>query len=194
MPMKERFSSTGVKAGIGEAAPGIEHAAGQGHQRHEQDVGEGDAGQLDGELELAGIGRKARGRDVDDQPVRCDDAEDGDDPAPPETGRWPRDRPGRWVSIFAAFVLVLGQDGNEGLRESALGKHAGAAGWAGGRRRRRRRSHAGAKGAGDHEVAHEAQDARQQGHAADGGEGAEQIHAFSCAPGTGALLRVQVPP
>jgi hypothetical protein len=77
----------------------------------------------------------------------------------------------------AARLRYSAEDGHEGLRECALGKHAAQqVGQAEGDEEGVGH-HAGAEGAGDDEVAHEAQDARQQGHAADGGQGAEQVHA-----------------
>jgi hypothetical protein len=106
----------------GEAAPGVEHAAGEGHQRHEEDVGEGDAGQFDGQRELPGIGRKAGGRGVDDG--RCGQgAKDGDDQhhQPEGTGYMIDEAVG---FFFAALVLVFGEDGDKGLGECPLGEHA----------------------------------------------------------------------
>ena len=156
------------------AAPGVEHTAGKGHQCHEEDVGEGDAGQLDGQFELPGIGREAGGRGVNDG--RCGQgAEDGDDQhrQPEGAGHMVDEALGFLVS---PFVLVLGEDGNEGLGESALGEHpAQQVGQPEGHHEGVHLD-AGAKGPGLHEVAYKPQDARQQGHAADRGEGAEEVH------------------
>ena len=78
--------------------------------------------------------------------------------------------------IVAAARLVLGQDGHEGLGEGALGEQAaqqvgqleGDEKGIGG--------DPGAEGAGDDGIAHEAENARDQGHAAYGGEGFKQVH------------------
>ena len=78
--------------------------------------------------------------------------------------------------FLTAFVLVFGQNGHERLRKCAFGKHpAQQVGQAEGNEERVG-FHAGSKGAGNHEVAHETEYSRQQGHAADGGEGAQKIH------------------
>ena len=79
--------------------------------------------------------------------------------------------------LGALAVLVFRQDGHEGLRKRAFGKHAPQqVGQAEGDEEGVGR-HAGPEGARDHEVAHEAEDAGQQRHAADGGEGAQEVHA-----------------
>jgi len=46
----------------------------------------------------------------------------------------------------------------------------------------------GAENPGNHEIAHEAQDAREEGHATDGGQGFQQIHRSLLASGEAAIL------
>jgi hypothetical protein len=76
----------------------------------------------------------------------------------------------------AALVLVFAEDGHEGLREGALGEHpAQQVGELEGDEEGVGR-HAGAEAAGDDEVADETENAREQRHAADRGEGAKKIH------------------
>ena len=85
--------------------------------------------------------------------------------------------------ILAAPVLVFGEYRHESLRKRALGKQPP---------QQIRDSEgdeesvscdAGAERARNHRVAHESQDARHQGHAADGRERPQQAHA--AAPGSG---------
>jgi hypothetical protein len=45
----------------------VENAPQQRHQRHEQEIGEGDAGERDREVELVRVGGKARRQDIDQQ-------------------------------------------------------------------------------------------------------------------------------
>ena len=73
--------------------------------------------------------------------------------------------------VRAAFVLIFRQDRHESLGEGPLGEHA--AQQVGESEGDDEGVHldAGAKGAGLNEVAHKTQDPRQQGHAADRGEG-----------------------
>jgi hypothetical protein len=174
MTMKTTLSSTGVNAGQRKAAPGVEDAAGQRDQRHEEDVGEGDAGQLDGQFELAGIGGEARRRDrrAAARP-RCRGG-DASRTRKSSAGDMVDQQPG---FLVAALVLVFAEDRHEGLRESAFGEHpAQQVGQLEGDEEGVGRQ-AGAKGAGDDEIADETENARQQRHAADRGEGAEKIHA-----------------
>ena len=61
------LSTTDVNAGSANLLIAVEHAAGERGERHEQQVGEGPAQHLDGQLELAGLlRREARRADADD--------------------------------------------------------------------------------------------------------------------------------
>jgi hypothetical protein len=128
---------------------------------------------------ISGAAERAERRDQHDQPEHAGDAIDQ-----------------VWVSSSPRRFLYSAEDGHEGLRERALGKHAAQqVGQAEGDEEGVGR-HAGAEGARDDEVAHEAEDAGQQGHAADGGEWRRRRRGAEADPLRGqqvAQLRVTVP-
>ena len=168
------------EGGQGEAAPAVEEAAGEGDQRHEENVGEGDAGQRDGEFELAGIGAEAGGGNPDQQ--RCGGNADGGDGEQRH-----RQQAGHVVDqgagVFrAALVLVFAKNGHESLREGAFREHpAQQVGQLEGDEKGVGRQ-SGAKSAGNDEIANKAENPRQQGHSADGGQRAKQIHGLVTLP------------
>ena len=129
---------------------------------------------VDRQLELAGVGGEAGGGNPDQHRCggdanRCHGEEDHGQDA----GDVIDQAEGFHV---AALVLVFAEDGHEGLREGALGEQpAQQVGQLEGDEEGVGRQ-SGAERAGDDEVAHEAEDAREQRHAADRGEGAKQIH------------------
>src|SRR5450830_1366751 len=175
------------KCGNGKAAPGIEDAAGERHERDEQQVGKGDAQHRHRELEFLRRGGESGGADVDD-PRRGEDADGADrDKDEHEHARRSVDQqPGLNLAVPG---LVFGQDGHEGLGEGTLGEQAPQqVGNAEGDEKRVRRE-AGAEQARDHGVAHETEDAGHEGHAAHRGERAQKIHApiirkCACVTGT----------
>jgi hypothetical protein len=78
--------------------------------------------------------------------------------------------------VGAAPVPVFAENRHKGLRESAFGKQpAQQVGQLEGDKEGVG-EHPGTKGAGNHEVADETENPRQQGHAADGGEGLQEVH------------------
>ena len=173
--MKETLSSTGVKAGT--AAPGVEHAAGERNQRHEENVGEGDACQGDGQGELLGVVGKARRGDIDEQ-RGSGHAEQGhrQHDQEQEAHHPVHQLPG---FIGTAPVPVFPENRNKGLRESAFRKQAAEQVGQPESNEKGVGQQSGAEGARDHEVADEPENTRQQGHAADGGEGLQEVHCGS---------------
>ena len=59
---QEQVQQDRRRRGGGEAVDRVQQPALQRHQRDEQQIGKGDAGQVDGERELAGLGAEARAR------------------------------------------------------------------------------------------------------------------------------------
>ena len=97
----------------GKTAPGVENAARQGDQRHEQDVGEGDAGEFDRQRKLVGVGGKAGCGKINQQ-RRADHAEQShQEQHQKEQGGDPVDQPPGF--ILAALVLVFPENRHEGL-------------------------------------------------------------------------------
>jgi hypothetical protein len=73
----------------------------------------------------------------------------------------------------------LAEHRHEGLREGAFGKQAAQQVGQLEGDKEGVGEHAGPESARDHEVADKTEDARQQGHAADGGESLQEVHAGS---------------
>ena len=125
-------------------------------------------------MELLGIGTETGSRDGDQQ-RRRGHAQRGDPNQDQEQDA------GNAIDQcfglgFAATVAVFGKDGNESLGEGTLREQsAQQVGQAKGDKESVGHQ-AGAEGPGNDKITDEAQDAGQQGHAADGGQYTEQIH------------------
>ena len=76
----------------------------------------------------------------------------------------------------ATLVLVFAKNRDNRLRESAFCKQAAQQVRQFEGDKERISEHSGAEDSGDNEIANEAEDAREQRHSADGGEGFKKIH------------------
>ncbi|KFB72842.1 MAG: hypothetical protein AW09_001940 [Candidatus Accumulibacter phosphatis] len=165
------------ECGYGEAAPGIENATGQRDQRHEKDVGESDARQLDGQGKLFGVIGKTRSRKVNEY-RRGRHAEQGD--RQHDEKQQTRDTVYQLPGLLGwTLVPVLAKDRNEGLRKSAFGKQSAQQVGELEGNKESVGQRPGTESAGDHEIADKTEYARQQGHTADGGEGLQEVHGLS---------------
>ena len=158
----------GGKGRNGKLPPGVQHAAGQRGQRNQQDIRKSDAQQGDGEGKLVAIAAKAWRRQIN-HPGRRQHAQ--------RRHRRQRQRQHaghigqqRARGVFALFFFVFGQHRHKSLRERAFGKNAPQQIGQLERHKKRVSGHAGAKGAGNDGVAGKAENARNQGHAADSGQ------------------------
>ena len=162
------------EGGHREAAIGVENAPGQRHKRDEKYVRKRDAKQLHRQVELFG-GRNETGRSHVNYDGRGHDANQGHN----EKRRC--QRRGNMVDQqacgrLAALVLVLAKYGHEGLRKGALGKQASQQvgnlecdeKCVGDEFR--------PEGAGNDEVANQAQHPRDERHAAHPRKRVEQVH------------------
>jgi hypothetical protein len=169
-PIMARFRSTGVAAGTGEPAPGVEDAGRERDQRDEADVREHHPGHDDGVVEAL----EARGHQPDDD-RRGDDADDaGDDQRREQHGGDGVDQlPGRVVAVGGAGAR---QRRHERLGEGALAEQAAQqVGDAKGDVERVERG-AGAEHRRDDDVAHQAGDPRRQREERNRRRRAEQVH------------------
>ena len=157
-----------------EPAPGVEDPGGERDERDEQDVRKGDPQHRHRQAELLGArGEPGRG-DVDDQRGRGD-AERRRDHEREEEGRRHavHQVPGL---VLAVSRLVLGEDRHERLREGSFREQApqqvrdpeGDEEGVGGQ--------PSAEDRGDHRIADEAEDARDQRHPAHRRQGADEVH------------------
>ncbi len=159
---------------MAEALERIEDARLQRHQRDEQQVGEGDARELDRQTERLGIvaqaGRQC-GHDVghEDDHQRRERQQDRNQRRLRLARELQRRRP-------AAIVQRAGEQRHEGLVEGALGEQAAEEVGQLERDEEGVGHRPGAGDGGDHHVAGEAGDAAQQGEAADRGDGAGEAH------------------
>ena len=156
-----------------EAVLGVQRAHRQRRQAHQHEVREHHPGELDRERLLRGIRREARG-DRAEQPRRERDADERrhrqHDEGRAEGG--PHEAP---QLVARADGRVLGEHGDDGRRERALGQQPSqdvrdAVG-----DEERVGDGAGAEGEGDDRVAHEAEHAAREGGGADGAEGADDL-------------------
>ena len=171
-----RFSSTGREGRRGEALAGLEHAAEQGRQRDEQQIGEGDPAELDRERELQRARREAGGQDAH-QPghQRARPATTTAASVSASTLRAsPANRSGRGT---AAARAQPGEQRHERGAEGALGEQAAQEVGELQADEERIGHRAGAQRRGDQQVAHEAGDARQRREPAHGQRGTADAHA-----------------
>ena len=164
-----------VAAVRGEAVDGVEQAALKGRQRDEDEVGEGDAGELHRQPEMRGVGAEAGRHHVQDG-GREDLAQDQEDD---ERGEQAREGIlGEAHRGDAPFLCDhAGEEGHEGGAEGAFGEERAEQV---GQAQRHEESVAGGAGAErrcGQDFAHEAQHAADHGVAADGRHAAEQSHA-----------------
>ena len=170
-----------------EAPVDVEHAAGQRHQRHEQDVGEDDADHLRGELDLARRAREAAGEQIH-EPRRGQHARDRH--AEQQDGEQRADAADQVARrVLAALPVVFAEDRHERLREGPLREHPAQD--VGQPERRLERVHL-QPGAEDRRLeafADEPGDPRQQRHPADGGQGAKEVQGAGTGMAGGAAPR-----
>ena len=160
--------------GNGEPSMHVQHAAGERHQRDEQDVGKDDADQVGRELDLPRRPLEAGGEQVD-EPGRGEDAEHGHDQQ--GDGKQRPDAPDEVARrLGAALALVFGEDRHERLRERAFGEHAAQDVRQPECGLERVHLDARAEQHGLQALAHEAGDSRQQRHAADRRQRLQQVH------------------
>ncbi len=175
--MSTTLSRLGVKAATAKRPSAFKHAGIERDQRHAHEIGKRDAREHHHEGELGGIVLEAR-RQQKHEPGHGDLAEDGeDDEKESEAGeRLAGEGACRRKPVF---MHAPREEGNEGRIEGPFGEqpaeHVGHAegdeegvGHEGG-----------AEHGGDQHVAHEAEHAAQDGHRADGGEAAIELHALS---------------
>jgi hypothetical protein len=155
----------------GETRVAVQHRAGETGHRDEEQVGEGDADQLAGQLQLGRNLRKAR-REHQRDHRRSEHHQRGHGEQP--RAEHPRDRIDQRLDLaLRARGAVLGEHRHEGLREGALGEQPAQelrdakrdveSVGIGGRAEQR----------GQHHVPHQPCDARDHGHAAHGQAGAQ---------------------
>ena len=173
-PMIETLSSTGVNGGNRELPVDVEHAARERHQRHEEEVRKHDADHLRGQLDLARRARESRRRarrratarparraSVSTQQHHGEQRADAAD----ERARL----------VVAALPPVFGEDRHEGLRERAFGEQPPQDVGQAERRLERVHLHPGAERRRLQAFADEPGDARQERHAADGGQRPQEV-------------------
>ena len=157
-----------------EAVERVQHAAEQRDQRHEQQIGEGDAREIDGEREFVGVVGET-GRDDDHQPGHGDlDQNREDDQRTKQYGE-------RLLGEGLGGAVALGLEAareqrHEGGRQGALGgQPAEQVGEAEGDDEGLG-DRPGAEHRGDQDVAHETQHAARHGVATDRGRETDQRH------------------
>ena len=163
------------EGGDGEAAKRVQHAGIERDQRHAEEIGQRDARQQHGELELRRIGGKAW-RQQQHEPGHDDLAgnrehdEQQRQPGKRLLGEGPRG------NFAAVSVKALGEERNEGRIEGAFGEQAAKqVGHAEGDEEGVGHGSS-AEHRGDQHVADEAEHAAPDGHGADGGESAIKCH------------------
>jgi hypothetical protein len=158
----------------GEAVPGVEHAGGEGHQRDEYDVREGDPQHRHRKVELGRVGRETGRRDVDhDGGDRDADQGRGHEGEKQQGCGAVDERPG---VLGAHAVLVLGQDGDERLGEGPFREQAAQQVGQAKSDEKGVGRQSGAESARDDEVAREAEHAAHHRQAAHRGQDAQEVH------------------
>ncbi len=172
--MKQILSSIGANGRHPELVVGVEYGRRDRDQRDEEDIRRGDAQQLHGEVELRRILEEAGRADIHDD-RRGDDADQRDHEQDDRQHRG--DVVDQQLGLFMpAAVPVFAEDRHERLRERALGEQAAQQVGQPERDEERIGRHARAEHARDQHVAHEGEDARNQGQAADRGQRFKKIH------------------
>ena len=155
----------------------VEHAAQLRNQRDEQQIGKGDPGEFDGEVEFIRIGGETRREEIH-RPRHGDLHRGAEDQQNHDQYRKHAlaEMPG---GVGAVFGQDTGEVGNEGGRERPFGEQPPEEIGQLERNEERIRHRPRAEQRGNQDVADEAENAAGQGVAADCGDRAQQSHAVS---------------
>ena len=158
----------------------VEHAGEQRHDRHAQQVGHGDAGEQHRQVEFLRARAEAR-RQAEHEERHGDLGQRRqEDEHEDETGQRLLCKHARGVAAFA--LQAPGEQRDERGVERALAEQAAEEVGKSERHKERVGHRAGAEGGRDQDVAGKAQHAAHHGQAADGGEGAIELHGPSPSP------------